>query len=188
MGLKERVIFSGGHFHILSADDKRKIYYGYIFYKDGKNFKPSMNEVCYWDLMDACEVKIEHTGCFLYLEERKNDSIVDSYKCYLPTLRKGTLRMVLDKRCRFKYGKQTCRITITWENCKAEPIHRDYIWLEDNDNNRYPFAVDCIEPLENNKTELKDQYIFIIPDGKQMKDFSLKYDLDILKRYDIKNV
>ena len=56
MNLKERIVINDDHFHVLSIDEKRKLYYGCTFFKDSKNTIPKMEEIQYWDSKNRKEI------------------------------------------------------------------------------------------------------------------------------------
>lgn len=182
--LKDRVVINDGLFHVLAGETDCELFYGCTFLKDEIDAVPSMEPIQYWDSMSAIEIKPKSPGCFLHLEERRNGEVVDNCKLFIPAAKKGgILRIIMDKP--FRYGKNACRITICWENCPAEAINREYIWLEDIDGKKYQFLVNHIEPLESKKSELKDQYIFTIPDGKHLSDYHVSFDPILKEKYKV---
>lgn len=184
MELRDRVEITEGRFHVLAGDSERELFYGCTLFRDGLDAVARMEQIQYWDSLDANDIKPKYAGCFLHLEERKNGEVIEKCRLFMPPAKKGgILRVSLDKPCR--YGKRACRITICWENCPAEAIHKSLIWLEDDDGRRYQFLVDRIEPLESRNNELKDQYIFTVPEGKHMSDFHISFDPVIEEKYKV---
>lgn len=183
MNLKERIVINDDHFHVLSIDEKRKLYYGCTFFKDSKNTIPKMEEIQYWDSKNRKEIQSKSTGCFLHFEERIDNEVVERCRLYMPNRKGAYLNVKLDKPHR--YGRNACRITIKWENCPGEAIHGDYVKLKDRYGNAYPFLTDCIEPMENTGDELMDQYIFTVPNNMHMNDFEVSFDDDVREKYKI---
>lgn len=69
MELRERVEIREGSFHVLAEDTERKLYYGCTFLKDGADAVPQVEQIQYWDSLNAIEITPKSLGCFLYFEE-----------------------------------------------------------------------------------------------------------------------
>ncbi|MDO4322288.1 MAG: hypothetical protein Q4C61_07145 [Lachnospiraceae bacterium] len=186
--LKDRIVRTAAGFQVLREKngEDRQLYYGEFSLKDRRDADIPLREIRYWDPADAYETLIKKPKCYILVVEKENGEIVGSHRFFFSVSRgKPTLRISIKPKR--KYGKNAHMITIEWVECNAESINSQYIYLTDQDGEKYYFLKELIQPLEPDGKRLMDQYVFTVPEGHKPEEYYVEVDPLVREKYSIED-
>lgn len=183
--LKDRIKITGTGFRVFwDGESQRRVYYGEFTLKDGEEDEVSMTETAYWDPVRAAEVILDKNQCFIAVTEKEDDKVVEEYRFFFSN-RNNKPELAITMKPKRAYGKNAYMITVEWVECKAEPINSRYIYLTDAGKEKYGFLKKWIEPLEPDGKRLLDRYVFALPQGEKIENYSVEVDPLVRQKYRI---
>ena len=171
--LTDRVQMSRQGFMVKKSDENRQLAYGTYSAKEAPDFVPKTGSTEYWEPVHQKVVNLEGKGCFVYLEESLEGVVVETDRFYWQPGEKPTLTIYTEPA--YKYGKNAFMITVEWSDGRGEPFNGEYIYLIDNNGDKYYFLKERIAPLDAEDDPPVDLYIYIVPEG----DDPARYKVDV---------
>lgn len=186
--LKDRVRLSEKGFSVFqdSEDDGRRVFFRKFTLMDDGDEGETYQEIAYWQPGKLCETTLElGKSCYISVVEKKNEQIVDTY-CFFHSggNAKGELQITIKPK-RF-YGKGAHMITVEWVDCASEAINSKYIGLQNEETKEiYHFLNKYIEALNPDGKKLQDRYIFVLPEGYSLEQYTIWVDFLVKEKYKI---
>ena len=176
MSLKDRVLVSSGLIKIIKENsDERQAYIGFYTLRNKVDFIPTLKKMAYWNLQDNNAERIETPDCFIYIEERYNDQVLERYR--LPDNKAPYKSLGYEISPGRRYGRNACIITLRW--VKGETIHRSHIFLMNKAGEKFPFVTKTFGA----PGRLTEQYVFKMRDWESLDDYNLGFSADFLQKY-----
>lgn len=180
--LKERIKICGNGFKIKkeNTDPERNAFYVLFSLRDAKADKS--RQIYPAAYRNANNDRPNEQGItrnsFVYVWEEKNGAEVESYSFYIDGGNaKPRIRWSIEKDK--KYGDYAHRITLKWIDHTGEKIHKNHIWLKDEQSGRkYHFLREYVEPDEKEE----DRYIIdVLPGTADVRQLVIEGD-DVLQQ------
>lgn len=189
--LKDRIKFTQNGFSVIRdlAFDRKAVFGFYSLDKDPETIPEHLQEIKYWDPLDATEKDIPEQMPCVYVAEKEEEHVVEEARViktrqgHKPILQ---IRVEPNKKYdpRKERGKKAYMITIAWPDSQGENINSGYIFLAGPGGEQFPFLKDVIAPLSGHSRP-EDQYVYILPEGTDPQEYHVEI-LPILRdRYQI---
>lgn len=191
MRLESRCSVQDNRFYVQEDGEHsgRQVYYKEFTITDNPDDYAGLKQMSYLTGVfqadrSAVELKKEKATYVLIAEKDSDGRIVDKYYFYYPgNGRKDELWIKMEKKR--KFGKNAYAITIRWAQYYAEDINSQYIYLKDNRGRKYYFLSERISAVSPESKNPKDCFIFELPEGENIHDYSVDVEPLLKEKYDI---
>lgn len=191
MKLESRCKVDGNKFYVQEdgADSGKNVYYKEFAVTDAADNYEGLRQMNYLTGVfradeSAIELKKERATFVLIAEKDQEGNITEKFRFYYPgTAGKDELWIKVAKNK--KFGKNAYAITIRWAQYKAEDINSQYIYLKDNRGRRYYFLTEMISAVAPESKTPEDCFIFELPEGDSIQNYSVDVDPLLKEKYDI---
>lgn len=187
--LKDRFFRNGNFFYVSkeATDTKRELFYKFFSLEDDIENVEGLVPLKYWDPRAEQESRAKlDGGSYVLLAEKEGGRIVekDWFYARLAEEKRG-LRIGM-KKAR-KYGKNAYKITIEWiSEEEAEAINSRYLYLyHAGRKEKLYFLQELIAPLEPYGKKRVDEYVFELPDGDDLDDYSIWVEPIVMEQYQV---
>ena len=172
--LMDRVQMNRQGFLVTKPEEDRTLVYGTYSAKEAADFKPPTAPAIYWEPVNQNSINLDGKGCFVYLEESEGGKVKDTARFYWQPGAKPILSIFTEPA--EKYGKNAFMITVEWSDGKGEPFNGEYIYLTDNNRDKYYFLKERIAPIDAEDDPPVDKYVYVVPEG----DDPARYRVDVM--------
>jgi hypothetical protein len=181
--LRDRVQMNKQGFMVKKTDDERTLAYGTYSAKEPPDYMPKMGQAGYWEPVYQTIIDLGGKGCFVYLEESIEECVVETARFYWQPGEKQMLSIYTEPND--KYGKNAFVITVEWTDGHAEPFNGEYIYLTDNNGDKYYFLKERIAPLDTEDDPPIDQYVYIVPEGDDPARYKVEVTDLLREKYQV---
>lgn len=187
--LKDRVFLSSNKFYVAkaAADSRRTLHYRIFSLADDWMDMSRLTPMPYWNPKDELHTRIPlDDGQYVLLVEMENQQTIERHAFYHAgsVSIKQDLDIVVSKNK--KYGRNAYLITIEWSGDEEpEPINSRYVCLKNGRGDRFYFLQETLTPLEPFGKRKMDEYVFELPEGDQVENYSIDIHPLVKERYRI---
>ncbi|MCB7341847.1 hypothetical protein [Blautia obeum] len=186
--LKDRVKISDKIFSVFEdpKDKNKQAFYCEFTLRDTEEEQKEYKKIEYWQAGRTYGVSLESgKSMFIRVIEKSGEQILDTF-CFYHSGGRPQGELQFDIRPKRFYGRGAHMITVEWVDCEGEAINSQYIKLQNDDTKeRYPFLKKCIEPMNPDGKKLQDKYVFVLPEGESLNDYSIWADPLVREKYKI---
>lgn len=171
--LKERIKRRDNYFYVIKGNGKRKVYYAQIRLENSPEAPVNYIEIEYWNGASDYEVKLNDTNSsFVRVIEKENDVIIEMEEFYYTPFEESCELSIYIEKAKRAYGTNSYMITIEWKDCRAEPIHNRYIYLEHIESGeKFYFLKETIEADKPDASRLLAQFITRLPEEQDISEY-----------------
>ena len=181
--LIDRIKKSKNGFHITKekgSPSGRQVFFGTYTFKNDADFVPDLRQCEYWKPMDS-DIQIDKPETLIYVVEKTGEKIDNEARFYWSNSTEKPNLVINTSPADKKYGEQAYEINIVWRNNGGESINNDYFYLKSIEGDEYHF----LRPMVGGPGIDEESYIYIVPDGDNPRNYSVKVHSLLEDKYNI---